>query len=69
MTRVDPNGMAAEKGMRSGMIISKVDGKAIQSAADVREALEGKPLDKGILLQVLTPQGLDLVLLKAQAGE
>ena len=69
ITRVDPNSMAAEKGMRSGLVIRKVDDKMIESAADVREALESSSLDKGILLQVVTPQGLNLILLKAGATE
>ena len=68
VTRVDPNGMAAGKGLGSGMIISKVDGKAIKTAADVRKALESSSLEKGRLPQVLTPQGLNLILPQGRAN-
>ncbi len=33
ITQVDPNGLAADKGLRTGMVLQKVDGKAVKSAA------------------------------------
>jgi serine protease Do len=43
---VDPGGVAAESGLREGDVITKVDGKAVKSPADVKAALDrkdGKP--------------------------
>ncbi len=46
VAELDPNGIAAESGLREGDVIVKVDGKAVKSAADVKTALDrkdGKP--------------------------
>jgi Do/DeqQ family serine protease len=43
---VDPNGVAAESGLRQGDVITKVNGKRVTSAAEVKSALDrtdGKP--------------------------
>jgi serine protease Do len=68
ITRVDPEGLAAEAGLRRGMVISKVDRKPVTSAKALRETLAGASLDKGVLLQVQTPQGANYVLLKNGAA-
>ena len=61
---VEPNGVAAEAGLRRGTLIVKADKKPIASAANLKDAL-GKSSDKGVLLQVLTPQGgVSYILLK-----
>jgi serine protease Do len=39
VTRVDPNGPAAEQGLQTGNVILDVGGKAVANAADVRNAL------------------------------
>ena len=39
VTRVDPDGAAADAGIRAGDVIQKVDGRAITSADDLRQAL------------------------------
>ena len=46
VAELDPNGVAAESGIRQGDVITKVDGKAVKAAADVKAALDrkdGKP--------------------------
>ena len=43
---LDPNGVAAESGLREGDVITRVDGKVVKSPADVKAALDrkdGKP--------------------------
>jgi Do/DeqQ family serine protease len=46
VAQLDPNGIAAESGLREGDVITKVDGKTVKSPADVKAALDrqdGKP--------------------------
>ena len=58
--------MAADAGLIRGMLITKVDKKAIDSAKGLREAIAAGSMDKGVLLQVETPQGgTSYVLLKS----
>ena len=42
ITDVDPDGRAADAGLREGDVIRQVDGKAVHSAAELRSALSGK---------------------------
>ena len=69
ITLVDPNGLAADKGLRAGMVLQKVDGKAVKSAASAREAIEKGNMEKGILVQATTPQGIMLALFKTQKAD
>jgi serine protease Do len=39
---LDPNGVAAESGLRPGDVIRKVDGRAVKSPAEVKSALDRK---------------------------
>ena len=39
MTRVDPNGLAAEHGLKTGDVILDVGGKKVATAAEVRDAI------------------------------
>jgi serine protease Do len=67
ITAVDPGSPAAEAGLRKGMLITKVNKKAVNSAAAVKEAMKKAALDKGVLLQVESAQGgVDYVVLKAE---
>jgi serine protease Do len=69
ITRVDPDGLAAEAGLRRGMVISKADRKAVTSAKALQEVLAGPALEKGVLVQVQTPQGgTNYVLIKNGAA-
>jgi serine protease Do len=66
VTRIDPEGLAAGAGLQRGMLISKVDKKAIRSAKELRDTLDAATLEQGVLLQVQTPQGgTSFVLLKS----
>jgi serine protease Do len=69
ITKVDPNGLAAESGLRRGMVIRKIDKKSVASAKGLEEAAAKASLEKGVLLQVQTPQGgTNFVLLRSGAG-
>ena len=57
ITDVDPDSPAAEAGLRKGLVIVKVEKKAVESADEAKTALEKASLDKGVLLQVQSPQG------------
>jgi serine protease Do len=54
---VEPNSVASGAGLRSGMLILKVDQKSVKTAEDAQKALERGSLEKGVLLQLRTPQG------------
>ena len=49
---LDPNGRAADQGLRSGDVIQQVGNKKVETPADVRQALEAAK-DKSVLLLVL----------------
>jgi serine protease Do len=66
ITRVTPNGLADDAGLVRGMLITKVDKKPVQSAKELQDAIEAGSLEKGVLLQVETPQGgTNYVILKS----
>jgi serine protease Do len=67
VTRVEPNSPADAAGLRKGMLIVKVDQKAVKSAQAAKKALEKASLKRGVLLQVESPQGgVDYLVLKAE---
>ncbi len=69
ITKVTSDGLAAGAGLRRGMVVTKVDRKSVTSANALKEALENASLDKGVLLQVQSPQGgTNYVLLKSGAA-
>jgi len=65
VTKVEPGTQAYKSGIRSGVVVQKVDGKAISDASQAQSRLgEAKP-GKGLLLQVLNPEGdVNLVVIK-----
>jgi serine protease Do len=73
VTKVQPDSPAADAGLQRGMLLVKVDKKAVKDSATLREALVKAPLDKGVLLQVRNTEGAtDFVLVKtptATAGK
>jgi len=70
ITRVEPGSVAALSGLRRGMLIAKVDKNPVNSASAAREALSKASLEKGVLLQVTSPDaGTNFVLLQARTGE
>jgi S1-C subfamily serine protease len=66
VAKVEENGVAAEGGLERGMLVRRVDRKPVKSAAEFKEAVEKASLDKGVLLQVESPEGgMSFLLLKA----
>jgi serine protease Do len=65
ITKVEPNSLAFQAGLRRGQIISKIDQHKVDNAQAVQEALGKASLSQGVLLQVQSPQGgVNLVLLR-----
>jgi serine protease Do len=69
ITKVSRDSVSGLAGLRRGWLISKVDKKAVASAKELKDALATAALDKGVLLQVQSPQGgTNFVLLKTGAA-
>ena len=62
--RVDEDGPAAEAGIGPGMLVRKVGRAPVESVADFAAAVEGQSAADGIVLQIRTPSGNRVVLLK-----
>ncbi len=70
ITRVEPGSLAAQAGLRRGMVITKVDKQRVTTATATRQAFEAAALARGVLLQVHSPQGgTNYVLLKSESSE
>jgi serine protease Do len=57
VTSVDEGSVAAEKGIREGMLIRRVGKTAVSNRADFEKAVEGASVEEGVLLLVRDPQG------------
>jgi serine protease Do len=69
ISKVNPDGPAAQAGLERGMLVTRVDQSAVKSAADARDAMQKASAEKGVLLQVRSPRGgTDYVLLRPTAG-
>jgi serine protease Do len=69
VTKVDRDGPAATAGLRSGQVITRVDKQPVESVQALRDKLSAAALDKGVLLQVQSPQGsTDFLVLKVTAN-
>ncbi len=55
--RMEPNSIAARRGLRLGDVITEVDGRPVSSAAEFAEAIKQGDLKKGIQLYVTSAQG------------
>jgi serine protease Do len=65
ITEVRPGSPAAMAGLSKGMVITQANRKAVKSPADLRKALESRPLSEGIvLLMVRTEEGNRMVMLR-----
>jgi S1-C subfamily serine protease len=62
--RVDPEGVAAEAGIGPGVLIRKVGRTPVTTVGDFAAALEKESSEEGVLLQVRTPRGNAVILLK-----
>jgi serine protease Do len=71
VTEVEASSVAAQAGLRRGMLLLRVDKKPITSAKALRQSMEKASLDKGLLLFVQYPQnqggGTAYLVLKAEA--
>lgn len=66
VTGVDRESPAGEAGLRSGMLVTKVDKTPVSSANEFRAQVDSGSLSKGMMLQVQTSDGnTDLVMLKS----
>ncbi len=54
---VDQGGLAAQAGLRRGMLIIRVDRQPVTSTSKLKELIEGGSLQQGLLLQVQSPTG------------
>jgi serine protease Do len=69
ITRVRRDSVAAEAGLRPGMVISQVDRKPVPKADKLREQMDEAALKKGVLLKIHTTDGsTNYVLLKNGSG-
>ena len=64
ITDIRPGSPAAMAGLAKGMVITQANRKAVKSPADLRKAIEAKPLSEGLLLMVRTEEGNRMVLLR-----
>ena len=56
--------VAAEAGIGPGVLIRKVGKTAVKTIADFAEAIEKESPVEGVVLQVRTPRGNSVILLK-----
>ena len=56
VTDVQEGSVAAEAGLRPGMLITKINNRAVDSASTVRDRLQKANLENGVLLQVKYPK-------------
>jgi serine protease Do len=61
---VAENGIAAEAGLRKGMVILKVGNTPVGSVSDFEKAMKKQSLKEGVLLLVRTPAGNHFVVLQ-----
>ena len=54
---VEPDGLAAQVGVRGGMLVMQVEKQAVRSAGEFRIAMKSQSLAKGVMLLVRTPDG------------
>ena len=62
--RVDPDGVAAEAGIGPGVLVRKVGKTAVGSIKEFARAIEEELAEQGVMLQVRTPRGNTVILLK-----
>jgi serine protease Do len=62
--RVDSDGLAAEAGIGPGMLVRKVGRTPVTTVAEFAAAIEKESAADGVVLQIRTPRGNSVVLLK-----
>jgi serine protease Do len=66
ITDVRSGSPAEMAGLRPGMVIAQANRRAVGSVDDFRKALDSKPLDKGVLMLLNTPQGSRYVVIQVE---
>ncbi len=64
ITGVDDDGLAAEAGLREGMLIMKVGKKRVETIADFKKAMDDESVERGVLLLVRKGEVNDFVVLQ-----
>jgi serine protease Do len=64
--RVDPDGLAAEVGLGPGVLIRKVGKTPVSSIDEFAEAIDQETPEAGVVLQIRTPRGNAVILLKKE---
>ncbi len=64
--RVDPDGLAAEVGLGPGVLIRKVGKTPVSSIDEFADAIEQETPEAGVVLQIRTPRGNAVILLKKE---
>jgi serine protease Do len=63
---VSPDGLAAEVGLREGMLILKVGKKPVENVDQFKQAVTSQSLKDGVLLLVRTEQGNRFIVIKSK---
>ena len=63
ISKVEPNGPAAEQGLREGMLIMKVGSTPVKTVEDFQAAVKAESVKDGVMLLVRTPRGNRFVVL------
>ncbi|MBC7354295.1 MAG: PDZ domain-containing protein, partial [Thermogutta sp.] len=58
ITNVTPGSPAQLAGLEEGMVIVEANRQKVTSVSDLTKALQAKPLSEGVLLRVVTPEGV-----------
>jgi serine protease Do len=64
VSSVDPDSLAAEKGLQPGDVIVKVGSKSVKTPEEYRAALDGLSLEGGVVLLVRRGDASTVVILK-----
>jgi len=57
VSKVEPRGAVARRGMRQGSVILKVDGRDVRTPAELKRVIEGKKTGDGVLFVIKTKDG------------
>ncbi|HMP57896.1 MAG TPA: Do family serine endopeptidase [Gemmatales bacterium] len=66
IVQVKPRSVAARAGLRTGMVITEANGRRVESARQLRQALAGTSLKEGVPVFVRTPKGGDYLTLREE---
>ena len=67
VSEVTPDSLAAEAGIREGMLVLKVGKKPVENMEQFKAALQGQSVKEGVLLLVRTEAGNRFIVLRQDA--